>query len=355
VISKRCSIKGSSVSLQTSQPACGGARWRRGAAAESARPLVSQTIRAATPREDVGSASKANSAGPGGLAYHANGGGAAVNRRLRAREQQSAGEGVAIPCCHDSGALFSIHSRRNPLLHSHRPSRVTSIDGRWWSSGSAVSPRPTPRATTGTPTSGVHTALSRSRFGNQTLISRSSEPHSMKPPFETRIAACQDRLAAAGADLTVCFPEPESDLSDWIRGITVRTAPVAVRSARGDPELVAPAMYEAELSDLPIADLHLRYWTDSDDPLEVVETVRKPIRWAAPTRRPCSSTIECGRRSRRTSENYSPTPSSGSRVPSSSRCGSARTRLNSRRSAGPANSRIAFRSKFASAVTNCLG
>jgi len=32
-------------------------------------------------------------------------------------------------------------------------------------------------------------------------------------------------------------------------------------------------MYEAELSDLPIADLHLRYWTDSDDPLEVVETV----------------------------------------------------------------------------------
>jgi len=177
----------------------------------------------------------------------------------------------------------------------------------------------------------------------------------MKPPFETRIAACQDRLAAAGADLTVCFPSPNlTYLTGFAESPSERHLLLFV-PARGDPELVAPAMYEAELSDLPIADLHLRYWTDSDDPLEVVETVRKPIRWAAPTRRPCSSTIECGRRSRRTSENYSPTPSSGSRVPSSSRCGSARTRLNSRRSAGPANSRIAFRSKFASAVTNCLG
>ncbi|PGF17288.1 peptidase [Natrinema sp. CBA1119] len=95
----------------------------------------------------------------------------------------------------------------------------------------------------------------------------------MKPPFETRIAACQDRLAAAGADLMVCFPSPNlTYLTGFAESPSERHLLLFV-PARGDPALVAPAMYEAELSDLPIADLKLQWWTDSDDPLEAVETV----------------------------------------------------------------------------------
>ncbi|QLK26755.1 Xaa-Pro peptidase family protein [Natrinema zhouii] len=93
----------------------------------------------------------------------------------------------------------------------------------------------------------------------------------MKSPFEHRIAACQERLEEGEADLTVCFPSPNlTYLTGFEESPSERHLLLFV-PARGDPTLVAPAMYEAELSDLPIADLQLQLWTDSDDPLEAVE------------------------------------------------------------------------------------
>jgi len=92
-------------------------------------------------------------------------------------------------------------------------------------------------------------------------------------PFERRIAACQDRLADIGADLTVCFPSPNlTYLTGFVESPSERHLLLFV-PRDGEPAIVAPAMYETQLASLPIADLQLRCWTDSDDPLESVERV----------------------------------------------------------------------------------
>ncbi|MFA9416631.1 M24 family metallopeptidase [Natrinema sp. HArc-T2] len=92
-------------------------------------------------------------------------------------------------------------------------------------------------------------------------------------PFERRIAACQDRLADVGADLLVCFPSPNlTYLTGFAESPSERHLLLFV-PRDGEPAIVAPAMYETQLASLPIAELQLRCWTDSDDPLDDVERV----------------------------------------------------------------------------------
>ena len=92
-------------------------------------------------------------------------------------------------------------------------------------------------------------------------------------PFERRLEACQNRLADVGADLTVCFPSPNlTYLTGFAESPSER--PLLLFVPRdGDPAIVAPAMYEAQLAALPIADLQLHCWTDEEDPLESVDRV----------------------------------------------------------------------------------
>ncbi|QCS42082.1 Xaa-Pro peptidase family protein [Natrinema versiforme] len=95
----------------------------------------------------------------------------------------------------------------------------------------------------------------------------------MQSPFDRRIAACQRRLERADADLVVCFPSPNlTYLTGFEESPSERHLLLFVPDT-GDPALVAPAMYEDQLSELPIADLRLRCWTDADDPLETAENV----------------------------------------------------------------------------------
>ncbi|ELY67108.1 M24 family metallopeptidase [Natrinema versiforme] len=95
----------------------------------------------------------------------------------------------------------------------------------------------------------------------------------MEFPFERRIAACQRRLERNGADLVVCFPSPNlTYLTGFEESPSERHLLLFVPDT-GDPALVAPAMYEEQLSELPLSELRLRCWTDADDPLEVAEDV----------------------------------------------------------------------------------
>ncbi|WP_222918349.1 Xaa-Pro peptidase family protein [Natrinema sp. SYSU A 869] len=95
----------------------------------------------------------------------------------------------------------------------------------------------------------------------------------METPFERRIAACQRRLDREGANLAVCFPSPNlTYLTGFEESPSERHLLLFVPE-NGDPTLVAPAMYEAQLSGLPIADLKLQLWTDADDPLEEIADV----------------------------------------------------------------------------------
>ena len=95
----------------------------------------------------------------------------------------------------------------------------------------------------------------------------------MNSPFERRIDACQDQLAEEGADLAVCFPSPTlTYLTGFAESPSERHLLLFV-PRDGEPALVAPAMYDAQLAALPIVDLQLRCWTDADDPLEVVTDV----------------------------------------------------------------------------------
>jgi len=92
-------------------------------------------------------------------------------------------------------------------------------------------------------------------------------------PFERRLEACQNRLADVGADLTVCFPSPNlTYLTGFAESPSERHLLLFV-PRDGDPVIVAPAMYEAQLAALPIADLQLHCWADVDDPLERVDRV----------------------------------------------------------------------------------
>lgn len=95
----------------------------------------------------------------------------------------------------------------------------------------------------------------------------------MQSPFERRIAACQRRLERDGADLVVCFPSPNlTYLTGFEESPSERHLLLFVPDT-GDPALVAPAMYEEQLSELRLSDLRLRCWTDADDPLETAEDV----------------------------------------------------------------------------------
>ncbi|ELY87134.1 M24 family metallopeptidase [Natrinema altunense] len=100
----------------------------------------------------------------------------------------------------------------------------------------------------------------------------------MQPPFERRIAASQRRLEDAEADLAVCFPSPNLTYLTGFEETPSERHLLLFVPEHGDPALVAPAMYEDQLSDLPIPALQLRPWTDADDPLEEVATVLEGYR-----------------------------------------------------------------------------
>ena len=95
----------------------------------------------------------------------------------------------------------------------------------------------------------------------------------MDQPFERRIASCRDRLAEAGADLAVCFPSPNLTYLTGFEEPPSERHLLLFVPERGDPALVAPAMYESQLDDLPIEALDLRCWTDAADPLELAADV----------------------------------------------------------------------------------
>ncbi|OAQ54473.1 hypothetical protein HTG_02675 [Natrinema mahii] len=95
----------------------------------------------------------------------------------------------------------------------------------------------------------------------------------MEPPFERRIAACKRRLAAEGADLAVCFPSPNLTYLTGFEESPSERHLLLFIPRDGDPAVIAPAMYEGQLSELPIPILQRRFWTDSDDPLETVAAV----------------------------------------------------------------------------------
>ncbi len=95
----------------------------------------------------------------------------------------------------------------------------------------------------------------------------------MEPPFERRIAACKRRLAEEGADLAVCFPSPNLTYLTGFEEAPSERHLLLFVPRDGDPAVVAPAMYEAQLSAIPIPTLERRFWTDADDPLEAVATV----------------------------------------------------------------------------------
>ncbi|WP_254764830.1 M24 family metallopeptidase [Natrinema marinum] len=95
----------------------------------------------------------------------------------------------------------------------------------------------------------------------------------MNAPFERRLAACQRRLADQGADLAVCFPSPNlTYLTGFAESPSERHLLLFVPQA-GEPALVAPSMYDDQLSELPVADLEVRLWADADEPLELVAAV----------------------------------------------------------------------------------
>jgi Xaa-Pro aminopeptidase len=95
----------------------------------------------------------------------------------------------------------------------------------------------------------------------------------MNSPFERRIEACQKRLAGGKADLVVCFPSPNlTYLTGFEESPSERHLLLFVPE-HGDPALVAPTMYEDQLTALPVSSLQLRLWNDADDPLEAVASV----------------------------------------------------------------------------------
>ncbi|MFC4438182.1 MULTISPECIES: M24 family metallopeptidase [Natrialbaceae] len=103
----------------------------------------------------------------------------------------------------------------------------------------------------------------------------------MHPPFEARIETCQRRLEAVDADLLVCFPSPSlTYLTGFAESPSERHLLLFVPRV-GSPALVAPTMYEAQLTAFDIPDLRL--WDDEDDPVAVVDGVLEEYELESPT------------------------------------------------------------------------
>ncbi|WP_339106337.1 aminopeptidase P family protein [Haloterrigena salinisoli] len=95
----------------------------------------------------------------------------------------------------------------------------------------------------------------------------------MRSPFEHRIAACQRRLERVDAALAVLVPGPNlTYLTGFEESPSERHLLLFVPQI-GDPVVVAPSMYDAQLRTLPIETLAVRLWDDDDDPLEEIEAV----------------------------------------------------------------------------------
>ncbi|QRV17580.1 aminopeptidase P family protein (plasmid) [Haloterrigena salifodinae] len=95
----------------------------------------------------------------------------------------------------------------------------------------------------------------------------------MRSPFERRLEACQRRLERTDAALAVLVPGPNlTYLTGFEESPSERHLLLFVPRV-GDPVVVAPAMYDAQLRTLPIETLAVRLWDDDDDPLEEIEAV----------------------------------------------------------------------------------
>ena len=95
----------------------------------------------------------------------------------------------------------------------------------------------------------------------------------MRSPFERRLEACQRRLERVDAALAVLVPGPNlTYLTGFEESPSERHLLLFVPRV-GDPVVVAPAMYDAQLRTVPIETLAVRLWDDDDDPLEEIETV----------------------------------------------------------------------------------
>ncbi|WP_254524339.1 M24 family metallopeptidase [Natrinema caseinilyticum] len=95
----------------------------------------------------------------------------------------------------------------------------------------------------------------------------------MTAPFERRIGACRRRLREAGADVLVCFPSPNLTYLTGFEASPSERHLLLFVPEDGDPALLAPAMYDAQLAELPISGLNLHSWSDADDPVEIARTV----------------------------------------------------------------------------------
>ncbi|NUB93912.1 aminopeptidase P family protein [Haloterrigena sp. SYSU A558-1] len=95
----------------------------------------------------------------------------------------------------------------------------------------------------------------------------------MRSPFERRLEACQRRLERVDAALAALVPGPNlTYLTGFEESPSERHLLLFVPRV-GDPVVVAPAMYDAQLRTLPIETLAVRLWDDDDDPLEEIEAV----------------------------------------------------------------------------------
>ncbi|WP_114577554.1 Xaa-Pro peptidase family protein [Saliphagus sp. LR7] len=90
----------------------------------------------------------------------------------------------------------------------------------------------------------------------------------MSDPFERRLAACRERLAA---DALVLSPGPNlTYLTGFAESPSERHLFLIV-PREGEPAFVAPRMYAAELAETPVADRRL--YGDGEEPTALVESV----------------------------------------------------------------------------------
>lgn len=101
----------------------------------------------------------------------------------------------------------------------------------------------------------------------------------MNTPFETRIRNCQRRLERADVALLVCFPSPNLTYLTGFDETPSERHLLLFVPRTGAPVVVAPTMYDQQLTALPLEDppLECRLWADDDNPVELVDSVLEEL------------------------------------------------------------------------------
>ncbi|MFB6081462.1 MAG: M24 family metallopeptidase [Halanaeroarchaeum sp.] len=98
----------------------------------------------------------------------------------------------------------------------------------------------------------------------------------MDGPFATRTAAVQERLADGAADGVVLFPSPNLYYLTGFWEAPMERHLLLFVGASGDPAMVAPTLYEAQLADETwLRDV--RTYDDGADPLTVIEEIARDL------------------------------------------------------------------------------